>query len=137
MADGALTAPALHAAAPDLRARIRAHYGSLAKLAARVGIHKSTLGRVLAGTYPGDAAAHERRILQQLRADGVPVDLPDLPALADLGLAAVAERLDALHGAARLARRQSRDAPVQAALDLIAAELRDLRTQLGGRGGHG
>lgn len=132
MPDGAVQLPP---PGPDLRARIRLHYGSLSKFAARSGIHKSTLGRVLSGHYEGDAARYEQMILRQLRVDGVSADLGDLPALADLGLTAIVARLDALLGTARLTRRASSEAPVQHALDLIASELASLRSQVGGRAG--
>ena len=129
MADGGL--PQLPE--PDLRTQIQAHYGSLAKFAARVGMHKSTLGRVLAGGYAGRAAVHEARILRQLRVDGVAVDLDHLPALADAGLAAMTSRLDAVLGTLRLLRRASKEPATHAGLDLVLAEVASLRAGLGGR----
>lgn len=114
-------------AAADLRRAIADHYGSAAKFAALINIHKSTLSRILSGYYGRASLSHWRDIIAaRLAADGVVV-VASAPPTAARAAGEIDERISGIAHTARLAHRYTTDPVVQGALALITRELEALR----------
>lgn len=117
----------------ELRRVIIHHYGSVAKFCDRVGIHRSTLSRVLSKKYQGDSAGVEDTIRRQLAVDGIRIDWADLPALADRGFQALGERLAAVAGTLHLIERATTHPGTAEVLKLARSEIESIRGQINGR----
>ncbi|NOU49962.1 hypothetical protein HG263_05355 [Pseudoalteromonas sp. JBTF-M23] len=109
----------------DSAEKLKDKYGSLAKLANKCGMDRTTIYRVLNGTYTGDIAPHIEKINAQLNADHLDFQL-DLESLSRLTIPRnIVSRVEALKGTVQTITNHCPE-HTRELLQLVVFELEDI-----------
>lgn len=109
-----------------LKQIIQGQYGSVSNFAARIGVHRSTLGRVLDGTYPGNTQKHINRIARQLELDNIKLDHNAIPHTQAKGLRSIEHRIDDITGSLRMVARQA-SGNVRSVITVACKDLQNIK----------